>query len=210
MNNTLRGSATNPRNGSSIFVEALTGTVPGSGDTGTYTPASGGPAVNLTNIPLSKLNSDPTLLDGFDTVITYEVCGIGSPANANSLTAINTFFNAGGKVMMFDSDVCSPRIFGTPNYGGITYPFATNNPGNEGALGGKYDSIVSSTLTTGLALGVQTSDTMGDANVFTTYNGNWIDPIAVLTCTADQAVRPALCTAGAWIAEPHPSQGKDL
>ena len=78
-----------PGTGSGIFVNAVTGSPIGVGDTGTYNGAT------FTNVPVSTIDSSPsTALNGFDTVILYEVCDIA--AHPATLTAINTFLANGG------------------------------------------------------------------------------------------------------------------
>lgn len=165
-----------PGQGASLFVNAF-GQAPGNGNTSTYTPANGtlGP-VTLTNVPLSELNANPSALQGYDTAIIYEVCAIGDPNNTGALAEINNFLLAGGKVMIFTADGCAPNALGTADWSGFVFPFETNNPGPQGAAG-DYTSVQPSTLTAGLSVGPQPDDSMGDANVFTTYDGNWTTSI---------------------------------
>lgn len=166
-----------PGQGASIFVNAVDGTAPGIGGTGSYTPANGElSAVNLTNVPFSELSATPDALSGFDTAIVYEPCNIGLSENSNVLGALNAFVDAGGKVMMFDADACADNADGQADWSGFVFPFATNSPGPEGAVG-SYESIQPSSLTTGLSLGEQDGDSVGDANVFTTYDGHWFSSI---------------------------------
>lgn len=154
-----------PGSGSSIFVNALTGSAIGSGNTGTYNGAS------FTNVPVSSIEAAPsTALNGFDTAILYEICDINShPAMEN---AVNTFLDNGGKVMIFDADRCAPGEGGLANYSNFLFPFATSSPGPRGASG-SYTSIEPSTLTTGLTVGPQPGDAVGDANTFTSNAGGW-------------------------------------
>src|SRR5690348_9114108 len=52
--------------GASIFVNAVTGSVPGSGGTGTYNGAT------FVNVPVATIDASPaTALNGFDTAILY-------------------------------------------------------------------------------------------------------------------------------------------
>ena len=161
--------------GGSIFTNAVTGTQPGSGDTGTYTP-DGGSAVSLTNVSLTTINTNKNALDGFDTVILYQLCNIGAPNNAAARAEINSFLNAGGKVMIFDADGCAPSSNGTPDWSGFLFPFTSNNPGPHGASG-SYTAVESSSLTTGLAAGPVPGDAVGDANIFTTFDGAWFSAL---------------------------------
>jgi hypothetical protein len=156
-----------PHCGSSIFRNALTGTDPGA----TYTTADGTKTVTLTDVPVSTIDEKGVAaLEPFDTLIVYEVCDIGEhPA---TMKAINTFLSDGGKVMLWDGDRCASNAAGKADYKEFLFPFTTSSPGPEG-LSGSYTKIVPSTLTTGLSLGVQEVDTMGDANTFVTFSGGW-------------------------------------
>src|SRR5205823_11571771 len=82
--------------GASIFTNALTGQPFTSGNT--YNGAT------FTDVPIGVIDANPsTALNGYDTVILYEVCSVGDPANAPALAAINTFLVNGGKVLIFDA-----------------------------------------------------------------------------------------------------------
>jgi hypothetical protein len=163
--------------GSSIFVNALTGSIPGA----TYTTV-GGMTVNVTDVPVSKIDAEGgAALASFDTVILYQVCDIGKhPA---TMAAINAFLVAGGKVMIFDADRCAKfteeeGLGGEQaNYSGFLFPFETSSPGPEGAVNFPYTDVVPSTLTTGLSAGPQEGDAVGDANIFTTFEGPWCTSI---------------------------------
>jgi hypothetical protein len=88
--------------GSSIFVNALTGTMP----LGSYTTADGLKTVAVVDVPVTTIEANPTTaLREFDTVILYQVCSIGGLPN--TMSAINSFLAAGGKVLIFDADRCS-------------------------------------------------------------------------------------------------------
>lgn len=158
-----------PGSGSSIFVNAVTGSPIGSGNTGTYN------GVSFTNVPVASIDAAPaTALNGFDSLIMYQICDINSHPAAE--TAINTFLDNGGKVMLFDADRCAPGFGGIANYSNFLFPFATSSPGPQGASG-SYTSIEASTLTTGLAVGPQPGDAVGDANTFTSNAGGWCTSI---------------------------------
>jgi hypothetical protein len=149
--------------GSSIFNNAVGGVPVANG--GTYNGAT------FTDVPIGTIDASPTTaLAGFDTVLLYQVCSIGSHPVA--LTAINSFLAAGGKVMIFDSDACAPSAHGAANWSGFLFPFTTTSPGPVGE-GGDYLAVVPSSLTTGLAVGPQPADAVGDANVFTSFSGPW-------------------------------------
>src|SRR5450759_2321582 len=127
--------------GSSIFTNAVTGSPILNG--GVYNGAT------FTDVPVSAIDANPsTALTGFDTVILYEVCDIGS--HPNLISAVNTFLLNGGKVMIFDADRCASGIGGVADYSTFVFPFSTSSPGPTGASG-SYTFLESNTLTTGLA-----------------------------------------------------------
>jgi len=163
--------------GSSIFKNAVTGSVPGSGNTATYNGAT------FTNVPVSAVDSaGDAAFDGYDTVLMYEVCDISShPA---TLHAVNSFLDNGGKVMIFDGDRCSdsfpPVTGGHATYTGFAFPFTTDAPGPQGGTDVSYTFVETSSLTDSIHQGdVPEGDTLGDANVFTGQSGGW--------CTALQS-----------------------
>ena len=166
-----------PGCGGSIFRNAVTGGAIGAGNTGTYE------GVSFTNVTVAAVDANPaTALTGFDSVMLYQVCDIH--LHPNLITALNNFLNAGGKVMIFDGDRCAPprgafTFGGQADYTGFLFPFATNSPGPTGSPAGKYTSIDSSTLTTGLPLYMDgpVQDAMADANIFTTSSGAWCKSI---------------------------------
>jgi len=109
--------------GSSIFVNALTGSPPG----GTYTTADSTKAVSVADVSVSAIDFvGVKALEPFDTVILYQVCHIAS--HPKTLEAINTFLANGGKVMPFDADRCfSPSA----DYGSFLFPFTTSRLGSS-------------------------------------------------------------------------------
>jgi len=157
-----------PESGSSIFVNALTGVPP----KGSYTTADGTKTVTVTDVPISTLDTSGVgALTGFDTIILYQICDIGSHPKA--MSAINTFLANGGKVMLFDADRCAPPPDeGLADYLSFLFRFSTSSPGPQGASG-SYTNVVSSSLTAGLSAGPQTGDSVGDANIFTSFFGSW-------------------------------------
>jgi hypothetical protein len=165
-----------PGTGASIFFNAVTGTVPGSGNEGKYTP-SGGAEATLKNVTLEELDANPKLLQEgeYDTAILYQTCKIAEHPKA--LAQINAFVESAHKVMIFDADGCSPVALGEPNWSGFIFPFATNNPGPRGAEG-PYTAVEPSSLTAGLSVGPQEGDAVGDANIFTTKALHWFQAIA--------------------------------
>jgi hypothetical protein len=160
----------------SIFKNAVTGTAPGKENEGTYTP-SGGEEVTLKNVTLEELDANSKLLEegGYDTAILYETCKISEHPKA--MAEINAFLETAHKVMIFDGDGCSPIALGEPNWSGFVFPFATNNPGPEGASG-PYTFVEPSTLTAGLSTGEQEGDAVGDANIFVSSSIHWFQAIA--------------------------------
>ncbi|HTD50366.1 MAG TPA: Ig-like domain-containing protein, partial [Acidimicrobiia bacterium] len=157
-----------PGSGSGIFANAIGntswgGTAPGTGTTGTFA------GVKFTDVTVGTIDASPTTaFNGFDTVVLYQVCDIGS--HAGTITAINSFLTAGGKVIIYDADRC----FGsnTPDYSSFLFPFSSSNPGPQGASG-SFTVVDPSSLTAGLSVGPQPFDAVGDGNIFTTSNGNW-------------------------------------
>jgi len=166
--------------GCSIFYNSVTGSSLPNG--GTYTPL-GGVSTKFTDLPISSLNSGGlSALSGYDTVILYEVCDIGSAANANALAAINSFLvNGLGKLIIFDADACAPTEAGSANYGGFLFPFSSNNPGPAGDTGTITFVESGDTLTAGESTGFVgpsgVIDAVGDSNTFTSNTGGWCEAI---------------------------------
>jgi len=162
-----------PGFGSSIFVNALTGAPAG----GSYTTADSSKTVTVTDLPVAAVDVGGVgALTGFDTVILYEICDIAS--HPNTMNAVNQYLLNGGKVMIFDADRCSGE-FGEPppaNYSTFLFPFTASTPGPAGKSG-PYTHIEASTLTTGLVLGPQPGDAVGDANTFVTFDNKWCGSI---------------------------------
>ncbi len=154
--------------GSSIFRNAITAT--GLADGSFYN------GVLFTNVAIASIDANPAnAFVGFDTVILYQVCSIGTHPLA--VAAVNAFLDTGGKVLIFDGDACAPTSRGgrgTADYSLFRFPFATNSPGPQGA-GGSYTFVEASSLTSGLPAPGATiqADAVGDANVFTSNAGGW-------------------------------------
>ncbi len=158
-----------PGCGASLFVNALTGTPPPGG---VYNGAT------YVNVPVPTVDAGGVAaFSGFDTVVVYQVCDIAS--HPNTMTAINTFLSNGGKVIILDGDRCAPGVTGggLANYSTFVFPFATSSPGPRGASG-SYTFVEPNTMTTGLAVGPQPGDSVGDANVFTTFDPAWCNSIS--------------------------------
>ncbi len=157
--------------GSSIFRNALTGGSAG----GTYTTADNSKTVTITDLPASTVDAGGVaVLKPFDTIIAYQVCDIGT-THLNTLKALNDYLVGGGKVMLFDGDRCAPSgpgVAGQADYSKFLFPFSTSSPGPQGASG-SYTKIEPSTLTAGLSTGPQPGDSVGDANIFTSFTADW-------------------------------------
>lgn len=166
--------------GCSVFENAVQGAPIANG--GTYTP-SGGVSTTFTDVSVSSIDSGGlAAISSYDTVILYEVCDIGAPANANALAAINSYLSNGlGKLIIFDGDLCAPSEAGQADYSGFLFPFTSNNPGPAGATGTITFVESGDALTTGEALGfvgpAGVIDAVGDSNTFTTNTGGWCEAI---------------------------------
>ena len=173
--------------GSSIFTNAITGS--GLPDGGTYNGAT------FHNVPVSTVDANPTTaFNGFDTVMLYEVCDIGS--HPNLISAANSFIDGGGKLMIFDGDRCAnsgPGAAGVPNYAGFEFPFQTTNPGPQGESGPYTKVETPSTLTTGLPIAPPDQnipgDAVGDANIFSPpFAGGWCSSIQAKNSLSDNNI----------------------
>lgn len=88
------------------------GAPPGSGSYSTASPA-GSLTVTVTNIDVSSLSSS-TALNGYDTLVLYAACNIGSdPA---WIKTVNAFFDGGGKIIVMDSSQCANGNGGDADY----------------------------------------------------------------------------------------------
>lgn len=188
-----------PGIGSSIFVNAINmapgpfmGGPPPAGCPGgpiTYTTGTsngfgtvaGGNTVTFTNVSVSAINAGGVAtLAPFDTVMLYEVCDIGSPANAPTMAAINSYLAAGGdhKLVILDGDRCSPLSAGSADYSGFLFPFTSSNPGPSGFSGSitfleseAAPAVLTRSISTGF-VGFP-ADAIGDSNTFTSNAGGW-------------------------------------
>jgi hypothetical protein len=160
-----------------VFNWAVSTSCTGSASTCTMT-TTGGNTVTFTYVDVTTVDANPTTaFNGYDTVFVYEVCDIGSTANANLMSAINTFLTNGGKVVIYDGDWCAAGDGGAPNYSTFLFPFTSSNPGPQGSVQTPTFIEAENTpavLTRGLST-TTTSDTdaIGDSNTFTTFNGAW-------------------------------------
>src|SRR5262245_54256726 len=163
--------------GSSIFVNALTGIPPH----GSYTTDDGAKAVSIVDVSVAVIEANPmTALTGFDTVILYQVCGIGDLPNTR--TAISAFLDGGGKLLIFDGDRCSSLDGSAAMYGDfVAFAFAANRLGPNGTTGA-YTNVQPSTLTSRLVLGPATN-ALSDANLLSTLVGAWCGSITATPTT---------------------------
>ncbi len=162
--------------GCSVFVNAVTGSVP----TGGVYTTSGGSTVNFTNVPVGTIDTlGVAAISGLDTVFLYEVCDFGS--HTGLVSALNSYLSAGGnhKVIIYDGDKCSTAAgFGIdPNYSAFLFPFTSSNPGPKGATGTVTlvePETLPAVLTRNVATGfVGSADAIGDSNTFTSNTGGW-------------------------------------
>ena len=173
--NAALGFADPTFDGCSVFVNAVTGSVPAGG---IYT-TSGGSTVTFTNVPVAAIDAGGlAAISGFDTVFTYEVCDFA--AHPAYIAALNAYLSAGlGKVIIYDGDKCSSAS-GTgidPVYSAFLFPFTSNNPGPRGATGTVTfveTEAPPATLTHLIVPGfVGSTDAVGDSNTFTSNAGGW-------------------------------------
>ena len=152
---------------------------PCTGTTSTCTmTTTGGNTVTFTYIDVSTIDSGGySVISPYDTVVLYEVCDIGSAANANLMSAINTFLSNGGKVVIYDADWCAAGDGGSPVYSTFLFPFTSSNPGPAGSVQTPTFIETESSpavLTRGLAsISTSSTDAIGDSNTFVTNNPAW-------------------------------------
>ena len=121
---------------------------------------------------MAKASLSTSALAPYDTLILFEVCDIATSLTASQHDAINAFLAAGNKIIIYDADRCAVGEGGDADYSWFTYPFATSNPGPQGASG-ILDIVENSTLTQGLASDPFSNDELGDANTATTADPHW-------------------------------------
>ena len=176
-----------PGSGSSVFVNAVMGTAPtGCPGAGPYTYVTGsngfgtsasGTTVTFTNVPVSSITGVSSL-SGFDTVLLYMVCDIGTQTTL--MAALNAYLTAGdGKVIILDGDRCTTAFGGPGNadYSTFLFPFTSSNPGPSG-FSGSVTSIETESppavLTRAITVGfIGSTDAIGDSNTFLTFNPAW-------------------------------------
>src|SRR5262249_13828483 len=77
--------------------------------------------------------SAPALLPsaGVDTVVLSQICKIKTDVSRSFKRALVDWVATGHKLIIQDSDGCGP--YNTPDYSFLPFPFATSNPGAQGA-----------------------------------------------------------------------------
>jgi hypothetical protein len=118
--------------------------------------------------------------DGCDTILLNVAssgisCNMAANLGATQKSVLVNFVNAGGKLIIYDSE-CSAQ-----DYSWLPFAFTTNNPGAQGASGTLTiveNNVLSSDGTSDASyidasvLASQT-DAIGDMNVMTTQDANW-------------------------------------
>jgi len=140
-------------------------------------------AYNLVDILTSDVST--ATLASFDTLVFSQVCDVGTALSASQKQAIVDWMGAGGKVIIYDSDVCGGYSFfatGVPlvDYSWLPYPFVTDNPGGRGSSSGHFTVVVNDTMASNDpaspyyvdAAAIDTTE-IGDANVMITQDSHW-------------------------------------
>ena len=138
---------------------------------------SGGYAPTFTNVATSNL---PSVISNYDTVVLLQNCDIGTWLADNTWRdSLHNWINAGGKLIIYDSDACGTL---TLDYSNFIYPFTTNNPcqcgSNQGTIEDVEDNTLSSTNPSSpyyvdLVDIQNNTDAVGDASVMLTQDSHW-------------------------------------
>lgn len=152
----------------------------GGGGAGTFNPGWF-PGYTFTTLTPIQVQTNPAVLNGFDTVILYQFCNIASfPVFTSNL--VSWVQGTGGKLLIWDSDSCSTST----SYAWLSplgAVFDRFSPGQTGSSGGSL-TIVDSTgfgssdpsspfyVNTGVM--VSQTDAVGDLNV---VNENTVSPV---------------------------------
>jgi hypothetical protein len=127
----------------------------------------------FTDVPLASLTL--ANLAAYDTVVLNQV--LTSNLTAQQQSDINSWVDAGGKLIIYDSDGTYSN-----DYSWFIRPFATNSPGQTGSLGGVLTVVEENTLSSANSASpyyintaeiAASTDAVGDANVFTSQDPNW-------------------------------------
>jgi hypothetical protein len=140
-------------------------------------------AYNIVDILITDITT--TTLSRFDTLVLSQVCDVGTALSPSQKQAIVNWVRQGGKLIIYDSDVCggySLFATGVPvvDYSWLPYPFVTDNPGGRGSSSGHFtvvanDTMVSNDPTSPYYIDAAAIDRteIGDANVMITHDPNW-------------------------------------
>lgn len=144
--------------------------MPTSGFTGGYAPS-------FTDVSTANL---PNVVTNYDTVVLLQICDIGTYlSNPGWRDPLHNWINAGGKLVIYDSDACGQL---TLDYSNFVLPFTTNNPCQCGSNQGTLEIVEDNTLgdrdsTSEYYIDVapieQFSDAVGDASVMLTQDSRW-------------------------------------
>lgn len=123
---------------------------------------------------------DDAALNGHELAILNMVCLPMEVVNAEQTSALVQWVAAGHKLLIIDSDGCSPKT----DYSFLPYAFLTSNPGAQGASGDRLIIVENDAL--GTADKNDTphffdpkvfinngSNQLGDANIVTTQDTHW-------------------------------------
>jgi hypothetical protein len=150
------------------------GEAPGAGFLPTTDAAFSG--IIFTDVPLGNVSA--ATLSAFDTAVLNQVCDPLNQFSNSQRTDIVNFVNAGGKLIIYDSDACGS----TPvDYSWLPFPLSTNSPGAVGNQGGTLDVVENNALASSqpgpffinTAMIVADTDAVGDANVMVTKDPHW-------------------------------------
>lgn len=138
---------------------------------------SGGYSPSFTSVETSTL---PSVIAGYDTVVLLQICDIGTYlADASWRDALHNWINAGGKLVIYDSDACGSI---TLDYSNFIFPFTTNNPCQCGSSQGTLEIVEDNTLGSSASSSSyyidvlstqQNTDAVGDASVMLTQDSHW-------------------------------------
>lgn len=129
------------------------------------------PGVTFAQIQVSELVT--TTLLNFDTLVLAQQCDVGQwPRQIHC--DINQWVEAGGKLIIYDSDECSYPA----DYSWLPYPFTTDNPGAMGSMNGVFETVAEDSMLPksgpSMVSDVEMSQTeIGDANVMVTKHLAW-------------------------------------
>ncbi|MCL4487334.1 MAG: CAP domain-containing protein [Chloroflexi bacterium] len=136
------------------------------------------------DVNASQVTTD--VLANYDTVVISQVCDIGAQLSASQKVALVNWVNNGGKLIIYDSDVCGSWGYGIGNsfsvdYSWLPYPFVTDNPGGRGSNSGIFAIVSDDPMMSRdpnspsyVDASAITRDTeIGDANVMMTRNYAW-------------------------------------